>query len=138
MSILHKLFGHDQISEVETVYSFASVSPQNDTARSIQHNVDLLRYLAEHKYLNKDHLATYLEMCERFGMGIPRKAELLEASTKMTRDQSTQARLALANVHVEELTECIRKLKSAPPIMETVKMIEFVVKNSDALRKELK
>jgi TM2 domain-containing membrane protein YozV len=123
-----KLFGHDQISEVETVYSFASVSSENDIARSIQHNMDLLRYLAEHKDL---------EMCEQSGMEIPRKAELLESITKMTRDQSTQARLALANIHGEELTGCIRKLKYAPPSLETVKMIEFVIKNSEILTKEL-
>lgn len=141
MSVLSKLFSGKEKKpgdETETVYTFAGVPSDNETARSIQHNIDLLRYLAEHRHLNKDTLATYLEMCERFGMGThPQKSELLAASSQMTRAQASQLRSALANVHVEELTDCIRKLKSAPPILETVKMIEYVVKTSDALKKYL-
>jgi hypothetical protein len=118
------------------VYSFSGVTQDNETARSIQHNVDLLHYLAGNKRLNRDKLATYLEMCERFGMGThPQKAQLLAASATMSAAQATAIRQGLANVHVEALTSSVRALRAATQSMETVKMIEYIVNETDAIQK---
>jgi hypothetical protein len=43
MSIFHRKTAPD-------VYSYAGVSKDKETAASIQHNVDLLRYMADHPH----------------------------------------------------------------------------------------
>jgi hypothetical protein len=143
MNFWKKLFGglsNDQIlgNDENTVFAFAGVSSEDKLACSIQHNTDLLRFLADHKHLNRDSLSTYMNMCERFGMGTnPQKSELLAAIGQITPEQNSNLRSALANVHVNELTECIKELKKSPPVIETVKMIEFIMKNTEMLKKKL-
>jgi hypothetical protein len=120
------------------IYSFAGVSRDNYTAKSIQQNVDLLRYLANHTNLDSKSLANYVEMAERYGMSAhPHKAELLKASSDMGTDQATQLRYTLAVVHIEALSELISSLSSAPPTMETVKMIEFAVDETQSTKKDI-
>lgn len=128
---------HKAASTDPDIYSFAGVSHEDGTAKSIQQNVDLLRYLASHRNLDSKALATYLGMCEQFGMGAhPEKEELLRASADMSPDLATQLRSALATVHVETLSELISSLSSAPPTMETVKMIGFAVDETQSARKD--
>jgi hypothetical protein len=142
MKFLRNLFSsssNDQIhdNDENTVFAFAGVSSDNKLACSIQHNTDLLRFLADHKHLNRDSLSTYMNMCERFGMGTnPEKYELLAAIGQLSTEQNANLRSALANVHIEELTVSIKELKNFPPGMETIKMVEFIMKNNEKLKKK--
>ena len=121
--------------EPETVYSLADVSADNNTAKEIQSNVDLLRYLGQHPHLDRDSLAAYMEMCEQFGMGVnPQKADLLAASARMTPEQATAIRQALAQVHLDALGRCIQSLKAAPPDLHTASMLAFIVNSIDDIK----
>jgi hypothetical protein len=136
MSILHRKSASD-------VYAYAGVSPDNETAASIQHNIDLLRYLAGHPHFTKRDLASYLDILERYGIGLSRAArdEHLAIARSMTREQAIQMRLALASVHLEALTDNIRELgKGERPvgggkaILEKAKMVQFAVEESEKTR----
>ena len=133
MSIFHR----KNANSSRDVYSFSGVSRENEQAKSIQANIDLLGYLAKHRNLGGSDVATYLEMCERAGMGVhPRKAEIIQAAGSMGADQKTQVRSTLAAVHIDELTGIIHLLGSADsPTLETVKMIQFAHEESDSLAK---
>jgi hypothetical protein len=124
MSIFHRKAG------APDVYTFAGVTEDNQTAASIQHHVNLLRYMAEHPRLTKRDLATYLDMCERYGMGTDKahRAGLLTAY--VPNEQAAKLRLGLAQVHLDALTERIHELGEGTPTTEKIKMLEFAVNES--------
>jgi len=130
MSIFHR-----KAHPKPNVYTFAGVSTDNDTATRIQHNVDLLQYMADHPHLTKPDLASYLDMCDRFGMGTSQANRDAYLAADLTAEKATKLRFALANVHMEALTECIHELGEGAPTTENVRMIEFAVDESQKTKK---
>jgi hypothetical protein len=115
------------------IYTFAGVSKDNDVAARIQHNVDLLRYLAGHPSFTKQDLTGYLDLCERFGLGDRAQRDTYLAAD-LTTAKSTELRRALAGTHLELITQCIKELGQGKPTMEMVKMIEFATVASQATK----
>ena len=113
------------------IYTFAHVSKNNETASSIQHHVELLRYMADHPKLTKSDLISYLNMAESYGMGPGQKTIDETRAAPMTSEQASQVRWRLAETHLLALTALIKELGAvSTPTVETVKMLEFAVNES--------